>query len=133
MGCKKNNVCIIPIIISIVLAIIIGIIFTTTVVTGFVTLLYTIIGIAAFFLVTLIVIALLKNGKEDYCVCEYGPCLLFGTLGAIIFSAITISVTVGATAIAVLAGIITLFTTLAVIEFFLFILCIIKANCRHFD
>ena len=130
MEYKKGYEIIIPVIISAILAIVVGFVFTTAVVTGLIPLLYTNLAIATFFLVTLIVISLLRSRREDYCVCEYGPGLLFGTLGAIIFSTLTIALTVGPIAIAVLVGIITFFITLAIIEFFLFTLCIIKSNCR---
>lgn len=133
MGCKKEYGIIIPVIISAILAIVVGFIFTTAIVTGLIPLLYTIIALATFFLITLIVISLLRSRREDYCICEYGPGLLFASLGAIVFSAITIALTVGATAIAVLVGIITFFVALATIEFFLFIFCILKSNCKCRD
>ena len=133
MGCKKGYGIIIPVIISAILAIVVGFIFTTAIVTGLIPLLYTIIALATFFLITLIVISLLRSRREDYCICEYGPGLLFASLGAIVFSAITIALTVGATAIAVLVGIITFFVALATIEFFLFIFCILKSNCKCRD
>ena len=130
MGCKRNVGCIIPAIISVIIAVIVGFTFSTTVVTGLVALLYTIIGVAAFFLITLIVIALLRTKREKDCVCENGTCLLFGSLGAIVTSAITIALTVSATITAILVGIVTFFIVLAIIEFFLLISCIAQSNCN---
>lgn len=133
MGYKKGYGIIIPVIISAILAIVVGFTFSTTVVTGLIPLLYTIITLAAFFVIALIVISLLRTRREDFCVCEYGAGLLFASLGTIIYAAITIALTVGPIAIAVLVGIITFFIALAVIQFFLFILCIIKYNCKCKD
>ncbi len=134
MGCKnKSYGCIIPAVISLILAVIVGVVFDAAVVTGLVALLYTILGVAAFFLITLIVIALLPTRRENYCVCENGTCLLLGSLGAIITSVITLALTVSTTVTAVLLGIVTFFIALAIIEFFLFILCIVNSNCTCKD
>ena len=134
MGCKKNcGGCIISAIIALVLAILAGVFYDAAVVTGIVGLLYTIIGLAAFFLITLIGTILLGKRKEDYCVCKNGTCVLIGSLGAIISSALTIALAVSATLTAVLIGIVTFFIVLAIIEFFLFILCQIQTNCMYHD
>lgn len=131
MGCKRNCGCLIPVIISLIIAIIVGVIFTPTVVTGLTTLLFIIFGVAAFFLVALIAIILFGRRREDYCVCEFGTCLLIGSLGAIISSTIALALTVSTTVTAILIGIITFFIVLAIIQFFLLILCLIKVDCMY--
>lgn len=131
MGCKRSYGCFIPVIISLIIAIIVGVIFTPAVVTGLTTLLFIIFGVAAFFLVSLIAIILFGRKKEEFCVCEYGTCLLVGALGAIIASAITLALTVSATVTAILIGIVTFFIVLAIIQFFLLILCLIKTDCMY--
>ncbi len=130
MGCqKKYYVNIIPVIISIVLAFIVFSIFSVTIFTNIPAILFTILGISAFFLVILI-ISLFVIRKEDICICSYGSLLLLGTLGSIVVSGIAATITLAATALAVFFGIITFFFALAIIEFFLFILCIINNKCR---
>lgn len=133
MGCRRTCGCIVPAVISLLIAVIIGVIFTPAVVTGLTTLLFIIFGVAAFFLVALIAIALFGRKREDFCVCETGTCLLVGSLGAIITSAITLALTVSATVTAILVGIVTFFIVLAIIQFFLLILCLVKANCMYKD
>lgn len=131
MGCRNRSIGnIISIIISIVLAIIVLFIFSSAVVTGLVALLYTIFGFSIFALITLIIISLLPKGKQDYCVCKYGPFLLVGTLGSIVFSILTIALTVPEAVLAIFAAIVTFFIVLTILEFFLLILCIINANCN---
>ena len=134
MGCKKNcGGCLISAIIALVLAILAGVFYSTAVVTGIVGLLYTIIGVSAFFLITLIAILLLGKRKEDYCVCKNGTCVLIGSLGAIIASALSLALTVSATLTAVIIAFVTFFIVLAIIEFFLLILCLIRTSCMYND
>lgn len=131
MGCRRTCGCIVPAVISLLIAVIVGVIFTPAVVTGLTTLLFIIFGVAAYFLLALIAIVLFGKRKEDFCICEFGTCLLVGSLGAIITSAITLALTVSATVTAILVGIVTFFIVLAIIQFFLLVFCLVKSSCMY--
>ncbi len=132
MGCKKdcNFGCIIAIVISIIVAILAGVFFAGAT-ASLLPLLYTIIIGAVLILAVLIIVALMSCKKDDKCVCKYGSCLLIGTLGAIITSVATIYVLEFTTILAVLFGIVIFFAVLAVLEFFGFVNCLIKEDCKY--
>ena len=127
---KKSYINIIAIIISIILAIVVSSIFSVAIFTNIPGILFTVLGISAFFLVTLIVTFFIVGKKEQDCICNYGPLLLLGSLGAIITSGLTALITVSVAVSAVIFGIVTFFFALAVIEFFLYVLCLIKNGCK---
>ncbi len=130
MGCqKKSYMSIIPIIISVVLSFIVYSIFSIAIFTNITAILFTVLGISAFVLITLI-ISLFIVKKENSCICDYGPLLLLGSLGSIIVSGITAFITVTEAVSAVIFGIVTFFFALGIIEFFLYILCLIKDKCK---
>ncbi len=130
MGCyRKSGLNIISIIISIVLAFIVFSVFSTAVFTAIPTLLFTAIGVTAFFLIVLLLTIFLSKRKEEYCLCEFVPLLLVGILGTIVVSAIILAITVGATALGILVAIFSFFFSLAIIQFFLLVLCLIKIEC----
>ena len=130
MGCyKKSGLNIISIIISIVLAFIVFSVFSESIFTEIPTLLFTAIGITGFFLVALFVTIFASRRREDYCLCEFAPLLLVGILGTIALATIILAITVGATALGILVSIFSFFFVLAIIQFFLFVLCLIKIEC----
>ncbi len=126
---KKSYINIISVIVSVVIAFIVFTIFSTTIFTSIPAILFTLLGISSFFLIVLI-ISILTSKKEDKCVCNYGSLLLIGSVGTIVLSGIGAVITVAETILAVIFGIIAFFFALAVIEFVIFILCIINSKCK---
>ena len=116
IGCKNVITNIVVLIISIIIAFIVFNIFSTTLVTGLVALLYTIFGISVFSLIVLLSMLFKLKGKEEQCICEFGPFLLIGIFGTIIFSILTIALTVEATILTILISIIAFFASLQIIE-----------------
>ena len=130
MGCyKKTGLNIVSVIISIVLAFIVFSVFSTTIFTAIPTLLFTAIGITGFFLLVLLGTILFSRRNREYCLCEFGVLLLVGILGTLVVSTLLLGITVGATALAILFAIFTFFFALAVLQFFLLVLCLIKIEC----
>lgn len=131
MCCKKDFGCLILVIISVIIGILVGIAFGTGIITGIIAALWTVLGIAILAILTLLGIAIFGRRDAEECLCRNGNCLLFGAIGTVIFSIVTLALTVSAIATAVLVGITAFFAILTILAFAKLIACLINEACYY--
>lgn len=124
--------CLISAFISIILGFIVGIVSFNVVIPGIVAALWIAFGIGVGALLLVILLAAFVKGREEWCICENGTCIAVGAIGTIISTIIGLSITIttGVVAIAVLLGITTFFLAFTLFGLLQLAICLSKKKCK---
>lgn len=128
--CKKNNTCLVSVALSIILAIAAALAFFAGVLPGIIALVVASLILAA---VATLVIVLVKEYRQDWCLCDNGVCLVVGIVGTLLFGTIALAVTltVGAILSAILIALVGFFAALTLTNLIALLICVSKNNCSH--
>lgn len=130
MNYKNNLGYVIITILSIVVGILYGYFYATSIIEAITAILWSAFALALFATIILVGIILLgKKCQTNNCLWQNGLFLLFGITGTLIFSEVTLAITINTTLIAILVGITAFFTTFTIFSLTKFIACLIKASC----
>ena len=129
---KINCGCPIIIAIAIILGIVIGILFFNAVIVVGIPALAVVLIFGALALGILALIAGLGKSETAKCVCQYGNCIVLGGVLSIILPVIGLLVTLATASvgIAILIGAIAAAFIITLISLVLFLLCLVRSNCR---
>lgn len=132
---NKRCECFIPAIIGIILGIVVGYLVFNFVIPGLVIAIWIALGISIVSLLLVFLTAIQAQGREEWCVCKYGGCIVIGAIFTIIATIIALSITIvtGILATAILIGLGTLFLVFTIFSVAEFLLCLVKTNCKCRD
>ena len=129
MCCNKNISAIIFAVISIIAGIAVGLIYAASIIEQITAIVWAAFGIGLLAIISLLLVSLLSRNDASKCLCKNGDYLLFGAIGGIIFSIISLAVTINTTLISVLLGITTCFFVFTILSLTKMIACLIDATC----
>lgn len=133
---NKNCGCLIPAVIGIILGIIVGYFVFNFVIPGLLIAIWIALGISILAIALVFFIAIQAQGREQWCVCKYGSCIIYGAIATLFLSIIELAILIllpGILAIAILVGLSTVFLVFTIFSVYQFLMCLVKANCKCKD